>query len=673
MLTEKTFMMPETPVRSKFPRKVREIENTWIPMPDGTCLAARIWLPEDADDDPVPAILEYLPYRKRDDTAARDQLTHPYFAGFGYAAVRVDMRGTGDSEGVCLGEYLVQEQDDCLAVIQWLAAQSWCSAQVGMIGISWGGFNALQVAARRPKALRAVISLCSTDDRYADDIHFLGGAVLTEKLSWGATAFAIVHTPPDPALVGERWRDLWKQRLDENGLWLFDWFTHQRRDEFYTHGSIAENYGNIEIPVYLVGGWADSYTNTILRMLEHLKCPKKGLIGPWAHNYPHLASPGPRIGFLKECLRFWDQHLKGIDTQIMSEPQLRAWIHHPVGPAPHYQTRPGHWVTVREWRANSSMHEAIFPQLQANKNDSTNTVCISTPQTTGHTAGNWCEYGEFPDGPIDQNGEADMICFETVAFAEDLDILGHPVLYATVASDVAQANLVAVLSEVLADGKATRISYGVLNLAHRNSHAQPEPMGEESVEIQLKLNACGQRIGQGNRLRLALSTSYWPIIWPAPVKATLKLSDIKLNLPLSAGEMAQNNFQHPQGAPPLDIQSQREGSFRRSRNIDYVSGIETCETYNDSGLNRHLHTGIQTREVSHDTYSIHPDRADSAVVTCHRIKQYCTGKWRAGVEAKVSVRATEASWQIDATLIATDADGIVADKTWSEVIDRDYT
>ena len=189
---------------SRFPRPVREIENVFIPLADGTRLAARIWLPEDAEADPVPAILEYLPYRKRDGTVERDALTHPYFAGHGYAGVRVDMRGSGDSDGILKGEYLKQEQDDALEVIAWIAAQPWCSGKVGMIGISWGGFNGLQIAARRPPALGAVITLCSTDDRYADDIHFMGGCILVDKLGWGATANAIATTPPDPAIVGDR-------------------------------------------------------------------------------------------------------------------------------------------------------------------------------------------------------------------------------------------------------------------------------------------------------------------------------------------------------------------------------------------------------------------------------------------------------------------------------------
>ena len=162
----------------QFPRKTKEIANQWIVLADGTRLAARIWLPTDAEQRPVPAILEYLPYRKRDGTHVRDALTHPHLAGHGYACVRVDMRGNGESDGLMLDEYTKQELDDAVEVIAWLAGQAWCSGAVGMMGISWGGFNALQVAALRPPALKAIITLCSTDDRYSDDIHYKGGCLL---------------------------------------------------------------------------------------------------------------------------------------------------------------------------------------------------------------------------------------------------------------------------------------------------------------------------------------------------------------------------------------------------------------------------------------------------------------------------------------------------------------
>ena len=233
-------------IMNNFPRRARTVEGTFITLSDGTRLSAKIWLPDDAELNPVPAVLEYLPYRYQDGTARRDALTHPYFAGHGYAAVRVDMRGTGNSEGVLLDEYLKQEQDDALEVIDWIACQPWCSGSVGIIGISWGGFNGLQIAARRPQALKAVVSICSTDDRYADDIHYMGGAMLSDNIAWSTYMFSINTTPPDPHLHGDAWKDVWRQRVKESGLWLEGWLENQHRNDFYKHGSICENYDDVE-------------------------------------------------------------------------------------------------------------------------------------------------------------------------------------------------------------------------------------------------------------------------------------------------------------------------------------------------------------------------------------------------------------------------------------------
>ena len=262
---------------SDFRRAVREIENVWIPLSDGARLAARLWLPEDAERDPVPAILEYLPYRKRDFTATRDELTHAYFAGHGYACIRVDLRGSGDSECLLWGEYLKQEQDDALEVIDWIARQPWSTGAVGMIGISWGGFNGLQVAARRPPALKAIITVCSTDDRYADDVHYIGGALLQNNLTWGSTMLAYMTRPPDPALVGERWREMWLERLRNLPLLVAEWLGHQRRDEFWKHGSVCEDFSDIMCAVYAVGGWTDGYPNAIPRLLAGLEGTPQGL------------------------------------------------------------------------------------------------------------------------------------------------------------------------------------------------------------------------------------------------------------------------------------------------------------------------------------------------------------------------------------------------------------
>ena len=281
---------------SEFPHEVEETEHLWIEMSDGTRLAARMWKPASADREPVPGVVEMIPYRKRDLTAIRDSIHHPYMAGHGYASLRVDLRGSGDSEGVLTDEYLEQELCDAEEVLAWLAEQPWCSGRTAMMGISWGGFNALQVAARRPPSLGAIVSASSTDDRYTDDVHYMGGSLLTDNLSWASTMFAYNACPPDPAIVGQRWREMWQPRLEGSGLWLETWLRHQRRDDYWRHGSVIEDYSAIETPVLAVSGWADGYSNSVFRLLANLNAPVRGLIGPWSHKYPHLGEPGPAIG-----------------------------------------------------------------------------------------------------------------------------------------------------------------------------------------------------------------------------------------------------------------------------------------------------------------------------------------------------------------------------------------
>ena len=242
------------------PCSVEEIENVWIPMRDGCRLAARAWIPREGQ--PVPALLEYLPYRKRDFTRSRDDAIHPYFAGHGYACLRVDVRGTGDSDGILADEYTEVEFEDGFDVLAWIATQPWCNGAVGMFGKSWGGFNALQIAAHNPPELKAVISVCAADDRYADDAHVMGGCVLTESLRWGSSLFTYAACPPDPVICGSGWRDNWLDRLEHATLFPALWLRHQRWDHYWRHGSVCTDYGAIKVPVFLFG---DGPTDTPTR------------------------------------------------------------------------------------------------------------------------------------------------------------------------------------------------------------------------------------------------------------------------------------------------------------------------------------------------------------------------------------------------------------------------
>ena len=323
---------------------ITEIEDMGIVMSDGTRLSARVWMPGSAEIKPVPVILEYLPYRKRDGTCARDALTHPWFASHGYVCMRVDMRGNGDSEGLMLDEYTAQEQSDAVEVINWAASQPWCNGSVGMMGISWGGFNGLQVAALQPEPLKAIITLCSTVDRFADDIHYKGGALLGENLGWAATMLSYSSRAPDPALVGDKWRDMWLERLENEPHLLEPWLEHQHRDDYWKHGSVCEDFSAIKAATLAIGGWGDAYKNAVQKLVENLDAPAKGIIGPWIHKYPHFAVPEPRIGFLQEAKRWWDKWLKGIETGVEDDPDLRLYLMESEPPRAWYLERKGRWI-----------------------------------------------------------------------------------------------------------------------------------------------------------------------------------------------------------------------------------------------------------------------------------------------------------------------------------------
>ena len=275
-------------------RAVRVIDNDWVPLRDGVRLAIRLWLPEDAEDRPVSTILDSVPYRKSDGTAVGDAAWGTYFAGHGFAFARVDLRGSGDSSGLLEDEYSETEQDDAEQVIAWLAERTWCTGAVGMIGVSWGGFAALQMAGRHPPELRGVVAIHASEDRYADDVHYIGGCVSAMDMSqWATSMLAYLNQPPDPAVVGETWRAAWLERLENARAFIEPWLSHQRRDAYWQQGSPCEDYGSIHCPVYAVGGWSDGYRDMVLRLVEHVKAPVRGLIGPWGHTWPEAGRPGP--------------------------------------------------------------------------------------------------------------------------------------------------------------------------------------------------------------------------------------------------------------------------------------------------------------------------------------------------------------------------------------------
>ena len=672
-----------TEIVDSFPHVVREIEFERIPLSDGVNLSCRYWLPEDALVTPVPAILEYIPYCTRDGTAARDEAMHPYFAGHGYAAVRVDIRGSGESEGVLLDEYLELEQDDALEVIAWIAEQPWCDGSVGMMGKSWGGFNGLQVAARRPPALKCVISVFSTDDRYADDVHYVGGCMTTQNPEWGFVMFPALARPPDPALVGNKWRDLWQQRLAAVTPWVIPWANHQRRDEYWKHASVCEDFSAIEIPVYAIGGWADNYSNPVPRLMTGLGSPRKGLIGPWGHQYMHQVVPGPGMGFMDEALLWWDHWLKGKDAGLMDEPAYRVWVQDSILPDVFHQERPGYWANEPGWPPSNAKEKVLFLNDRAlddtSRPDSCATVC--SPQTAGQCTPFLGSSGAGgPEDPRDQRtDDAVAACFDGEVLNTPLSIVGAPCVNLDVAADQENAFVCVRLNEILASGESLQVSYGVLNLTHRESHENPQPLVPgQRYTVRVQLNDIGHTFAAGSRIRVAVSSAFWPVVWPSPKPVMLSIfgGDSRLTLPIRERRSSDSEARplpppRQSSVHPTSVVEEPGPQFAGFK-VDMNTGIQSFIIETDSGIKRFERHGWKTGVKTDYRYHIHPDDPTSACVDLKATEYYGRdGQLDAKIVAHQKMTCNETHFFIEASIDVFDGDKQVASKNWNERIERD--
>ena len=652
---------------------LRIADPVWIPLPDGRRLAAKLWLP--ADSAPAPAILEYLPYRRRDGTAPRDATTHTVFTAEGYACIRVDLAGSGDSDGLFDDEYSEQELSDGEAVLAWIAAQEWCDGNVGMIGISWGGFNGLQLAFRRPQALKAVVSVCSTVDRYADDIHYMGGCLLTDNFNWGGQMHAYTTRPPDPD-IREDWCARWLERLEKLPFSAADWLRHPTRDGMWKHGSVCEDWSAITAPVLSIGGQADAYVNAVPALVEGLDAPVKGLLGPWDHKYPHIGRVGS-ADFHGEVLRWFDRWLRGAANGAEALPALRAYRQLMGAPSPKLGPREGEWVAetvwpspnVRPFTLNLS-DEALGPE------PGTGTRRVSTPLTVGAGSAYFCPGMRIDNELADDQAGDDALsaCFDTAPLEAPLDIIGRPELHIAFTVDRPAAQLCARLCEVAPDGTSRRVSYRPLNLAHHASHETPGALEPGRVyHARIPLNMCAHRFSAGNRIRLALSTSYWPVIWPSPEQAvvTLELGGCRLVLPRQ-GEGCARDPMPPGPArdyPRYGAESLR-GSSSRSERFTDEAGRLVLETFDDFGEQRHADHGlIESSEVA-QRFAIHPDDPLSAAHSARWVFGFSRGDWSVRIETRNEMTGTATHFRLRRITRAFEGDTCVFERDETQEVPR---
>jgi uncharacterized protein len=505
--------------------------QAWIPMQDGIRLSATLYMPEGAKpQERFPAILEYLPYRKDDATAARDYPLHSYFAHRGFVSVRVDIRGTGTSEGhTPEREYSEQEQSDGVEVISWLAHQPWSNGNVGMMGISWGGFNTMQMAMRNPPGLKAIIAVDATDELFHDDVHYVDGIMHVDEFELDMDMAEGITGAPDYSLdekvLGPRF---------ETPPWSLLYLKHQHDGPFWRAPVRPQN--EIRVPCFLIGGLLDGYRDSIPEMLQHVKAPIRAIIGPWNHTFPNAAVPGPQIEWRDQAVRWWDHWLKGRDTGVLDDPKLIVYMQHWHPPDPNLENVPGVWRKEDAWPPQGMTESTLF--LQPNHMLATTSAPDSHQlkyiPSNGVEAGFW--WGELlvDQRPVD----AFSLTYDSAPLKEDVAILGHPRAVLRASAPVPLAHWFARLSDVAPDRSVTQITGAGMNGAQRDSVTDPKDLlPNQLYSFKIEMHLASWVFPKGHRIRLSVSNGLWPMMWPTPNPMTTTLAlggseGSKLILPL---------------------------------------------------------------------------------------------------------------------------------------------
>lgn len=527
--------------RTEGARPAYRVETRWdvrIPARDGVELSANLWLPAVAPTDGAgerrwPVILEMIPYGKDSWRRNGDVARGEWLAARGFALCRLDVRGTGSSGGIALDEYTEDETRDGHDAVEWLAAQPWCSGSVGMWGISYGGFTAIQVAKLRPPHLRAIAPMYATDDRYLDDVHVRGGCRTASELSqYAVSQLAMNAMPPDDGFRGPGWRDEWRARLEATPPWLLTWLRHQADGPYWRRGSLAPDYGAIECAVLHVAGWSDSYVDAAFRMQERcVNATRRTLVGNWVHSFPDDAYPGPNLDWLHELVRFFDRHLNGTDNGWDDEPAV-AWFEREYAePEPFPAAWPGRWRAAAAFPVPGTreldLRLGAGGTLVAPDPAGEGGVDALRHRATAGTSGalSWGA-GWHPNGLARdlRPDEARGLTYTTEPLDAPLSIIGVPRAVLHLAATMPVAFAVVRLSDVAPDGTSAHVATGALNLTHRRSHTHPEPLEPGRVEeVEVPLRTSGYRWLPGHRVRLTLLTSYWPVLWPSPFPGELRV------------------------------------------------------------------------------------------------------------------------------------------------------
>jgi predicted acyl esterase len=646
-------------------------ERRFLEMDDGVRIAFTLHFPDTPP--PWPVVFEARPYRK-DDLSDATAIYRRLCDEGDLAVCRADVRGTGSSEGDAVDEYTARELEDHVATIAWLAEQDWSNGSVGMYGTSYSGFNALQVAALRPPALKAIIPIYATDRRYTDDVHYGGGVRRgIDFLDYPAYMVALIALPPVPSVYGDGWREEWHRRIEANDPWELAWLEHQNEDDFWRHGSVFFDYDAIEAATLVIAGHADGYRNMALRAFEHLRAPKKVLFGPWSHMSPRLSMPGPRIDHVPVMIDWWHRWLGG-DESVDTEPPISIFVRRWTDPAPDVDTYAG------EWRA-----EPVWPPARLVEDrrglDSAATSLATTADATatksdvleirgdvGVTASIWCA-ATLPFGlPWDQRPDEAFSLVYDWPVKEETEVMGRPRVELTVASSVPVAFISAKLCDVAPDGRSSMVTRGIVNLTHRDSDERPEPIPVgEPVTATIELDATAYVFEPGHTIRLDLASSDFPSSWPPPFPGTLEVDRAasSLVLPVMDGPPLLPAPVFAPGAPGPTFPGRvsweiREDVLARERSvaIDHGgvrgrNGLADGSDHYWGEITTGSHVPGNSRAIAGASLALAWDEA-----------------W-VRTESRATLRSDPESWHLAIELQVYDGDELIAERRWERTTPRD--
>jgi predicted acyl esterase len=500
-------------------------ERTYIEMADGVKLAVTYYKPADASPEKkYPIIINMVPYRKDDLFYAGDYGMYCYLAERGIACARIDIRGTGGSDGVEVDrEYSDAELNDLEACIGKMAALPWCNGSIGMQGKSWAGFNALMMAMRQPPALKALLVAHASEDLYANDVHNWDGVLHLDIFTEEIETESLMPKSPDYVID----KDYFTNRFDREP-WIFTYLEHQRDGKFWRDGrSLFTAYDRVKIPVYAIGGMLDGYRDFAVAILDHVKSPVKAEFGPWNHAWPNGGAPGPAYDNWQTAVRWWKQWLCGEETGIMREPKVIAFVRGTVPARDDYETAPGSYQGFT-WQVKPVKEEALefsaaggLVALSAKASAKPGTMEIPVDPAAGIDAGSW--WGER--APDMKNATAGCLVFDSAPMDSPKVIVGQPIMQLKVAAEAPLANWSVCLEDVHPDGAVTLVTGGAFNGSQRESRTDPKPLEPgKFFEAAFPLHFTTYTFAKGHRIRITVSNAQFPMLWPTPSRLPTKLA-----------------------------------------------------------------------------------------------------------------------------------------------------